>query len=335
MPPTSLGVVGLSTSIPGGLIDLLAPRGFVLTALAYDDSQEEECKRAADLQAQWPGLEIVPDAAALVDCRVEAALCAPQAHRRLDAARPLIEARIPTVIDKQLAPDYARARAILDLVEQHGAPLMAGSGLRFSRCYADLCEIVRAGKIGAPLFAECFIPHGTLPGYWQDLRSASGGLCVNFGIHVVEPLIAALGPEVVSVHAYAAKQTLADSDSEDTMVVTAQWASGAIGIGRVSAGYHWGQSPAIPTVSSFAVHATEGALETFVDESDIKVHRGGNFGVTGSYELNSGMPGYADAFVRMVETGERPIPLAEMDAVMRVLDAARASLDTGQAVALR
>lgn len=335
MPSTTLGLVGLSTSIPGGVLDLLVPQGFTLVALAYDDTQEEERQRAADLQAKFPDLEIVPDAAALVDRGVQAALCAPQAHRRLEASRPLIAARIPTVIDKQLAPDYARARQILDLVETHDAPLMAGSSLRFSRCYTDLRQMLHAGKIGTPLFAECFIPHGTTPGYWQDLRSASGGFCVNFGIHVVEPLIAALGPEVVSVHAYAAKQILTDADSEDTLVVTAQWASGAIGIGRASAGYRYGEGRPSPTVPSFAVHASDGALEAFVDESDVKVYRGGNFGVTDSYHHDSGMVGYAAAFAEMVRTGVRPIPLAEMDMVMRVLDAARTSITTGQTVSLR
>jgi predicted dehydrogenase len=314
------------------VVGLLVPHGYQLTALAYDASQEEEEKRAETLKQEWPGLQIVPDAAGLVAAGVQAALVAPQAHLRLAAAQPLIEAKIPVCVDKQLAPDYARAKQILDLVVQHDAPLMAGSGLLWSLCFRDIFTTVREGKIGTPLFAECFMPHGTRAGYWQDLKSASGGLVVNFGIHAVDPLLAVLGHEVKSVHAFAAKQALPDLDSEDTVVITVQTAAGGIGVGKVSAGYHWGAGKPVPTVPNLVVHGTDGALETFIDESDVKIYRGGNFGVTASYLENDGMVLYAAAFAEMVKTGKRPISVEHMDATMKVLDAARQSLDTGQPV---
>lgn len=334
MSATQLGVVGLATGHPLAFTEELRGHGFELAFLAYDDTQEEERTRAATLQEKWPGLEIVPDAAAMLARDVEAGMCSSQAHRHLEHVRPWLEARLPFFLEKPMAPDYAQARAILDLVERHNAPMMSCSVRYFSQNYRDLMDVLHSGKIGTPVFLECFEPHGTHPGYWQDLKSASGGLVINYGIHVADPLVEALGTDLRAVHAFGGKQVLPDVDSEDTAIFTVQFGSGAIAIGKVCGAYHYGAGQPVPTVGHLLVHASEGALETHLDESDVKVYRGGNFGVSSSYEPKSGVPAAMAAYVEMVRTGQRPIPVAHMDAVMKLLDAARRSIDTGQVVVL-
>ena len=332
MSPTKLGVLGLATGHPLAFTEELRGHGFELACLAFDDTQEEERQRAATLQQKYPSLEVVAGAAEMLARGVQAGMCSSQAHRHLEHVRPWIEARLPFFLEKPMAPDYASARAILDLVEQHDAPMMSCSVRYFSRNYRDLMEVMRSGKIGTPLFLECFEPHGAHPGYWQDLKSASGGLVINYGIHVADPLVEALGTDLRAVHAFGGKQVLPDVDSEDTAIFTAQFGSGAIAVGKVSGAYHFGAGKPVPTVGHLIVHASEGTLETHIDETDVKVYRGGNFGVSASLDPKTGVPAAMAAYVEMVATGQRPIPVAHMDAVMKLLDAARRSIDTGQVI---
>ena len=334
MDPIKFGVVGLATSHPMTLTELLEKHGFAMSFLAYDDTQDEENERAATLQQKYPGVQIVANAAAMVAAGVQATMCCTQAHRHLADCAALIEARVPCFLEKPLAPDYAQGKQILDLVRQHDAPFMTGSVRYFSPNYREVFAAIREGKIGTPLFVECFEPHGTRPGYWQDLKSASGGLAINYGIHVADPIVAALGPEVVAVHAFAAKQSVPMADSEDTAIFLAQFQSGAIGIGKACGGYHFGAGHPVPTVGHFIAHGTEGALETYLEPSDVRQYRGASFEHSAAGERRGGFPAAAAAFAEMVATGQRPMSIEHMDATMRLLDGARRSLDTGKAVSV-
>jgi predicted dehydrogenase len=334
MQTIKLGLFGLALGHPLGFADYLATRGFVPTFLVIDETQAEEVTRRDTLLAKWPDLTVVPDAEAMLAGGVGAVFCASQTNRHVEDCRPFITNRIPLFIDKPLATDYAQARQILNLVEEYDAPMMSCSVRRFSENYNALFEQISAGRVGTVLFAECYEPHGTTPGYWQDRKETSGGLVVNYGVHVVDPIVRALGTEVRRVQCYAAKNVLPDVDSEDTAVMLLQYANGAIAIGKVSGAYHYGQGKPVPTVGHFSVHGSDAALETFFDETDVKVYRGGNFGVSPAYYTKAGDHATLDAFAEMARTGTRPIPLADMDAVMRILDAARRSIDSGAEVTL-
>lgn len=300
--------------------------------MCWDRTQDEENKRSEQLLAKYPELKVVDNAEEMIRGGVQAVLCSSQAHRHYDDCKALIENRIPLWISKPLAPGYAWARRILDLVEQYDAPVMSCSGRRFSQNYNTLFEAIESGKIGTVVFAECFEPHGIEPGYWQDRKDASGGLVVNFGVHVVDPIVKAFGTEVAQVYALASKTVVPNVDSEDTAIITIQFASGVIAVGKVSGCYRFGQGKPVPTAGHFIVHGSEGALETYIDESDVKVYRGGSFGVTPTYEARGGTAGSIAAFAQMARTARRPVDIEQMDAVMRILDAARRSIDTGSVV---
>ena len=332
MQSVSFGIAGLAVSYPVGYTPLLAERGFEPAFLCWDGTQDEEVKRSEQLLAKFPNLEVVSDTEEMIRGGVQAVFCASQTHRHFDDCKALIEGRIPLWISKPMATDHASARRILDLVEQHDAPVMSCSVRRFSQNYNAVFEAIESGKIGTVVFAECFEPHGIQPGYWQDRKDASGGLVVNFGVHVVEPIVRAFGTDVARVYALASKTVVPDVDSEDTAIITIQFAGGVIAVGKVSGCYRFGQGKPVPTAGHFIVHGSEGALETYVDESDVRAYRGGGFGITATYHARAGTPGLIAAFAHMVETGRRPVAVEQMDAVMKVLDAARRSIDTGRVI---
>lgn len=332
MAEKRLGIVGLALGHPIGFADRLARMGFRPTALVRDEHEEEERRRTAILTEKWPDLKVYGTVGALISGGIDCVICSSQAWRHLDDCRELIENRIPLFIDKPLAPGRELAEKILNLVEKHDAPMMSCSVRRFSANYGALIEAVRANKAGTLLWAECFEPHGTTPGYWQDVKSKSGGLIVNYGIHTVDPIVRLMGTNVASVFAVKSKNVLTDADSEDTGIVTIRFENDTVAVCKVSGAYAFGTGKPVPTVGHLKVHCSGAALETFIDESDVKVYRGGNFGVDRAYSDKAGDLAALSSFADMTVTGKRPVPIGEMLATMKILDAARRSADTGELV---
>ena len=98
------------------------------------------------------------------------------AHQK--RARPFLEAKVPTFIDKPLSPDPAEAAEIIALARQHGTPMMSCSALRYSRELQEARDQIAAlGKI------RCAT--GTAP---NEL--------VFYGIHALELVHTVLGPGV-------------------------------------------------------------------------------------------------------------------------------------------
>lgn len=328
-----LGIVGLALGNPLGFFPLLETRGVNLAAIAFDPEEEEEAKRAETISRQWPEVQVVQSPAEMLRLGVDLIICSSQAHRHWELCREIIESRVPLFIDKPLAPDYASALRILDWVEKHDAPVLSCSVRRYSDNFTQLLQWVAEGKVGRTLFAECFVPHGTKAGYWQDVRATSGGLTINFGVHAVDPLIAGFGPHVKTVFAHGAKKAMPGSDSEDTSIIQMQFDDGLIALAKICGGYAYGKKQPLPTADHLAVHGTEGALETYLDESDIRHFNAGVFGISGNH-LRSGTAQTMDRLVEMTRTGKRPVSLEEMDAVMKVLGAARDSIDCGRMINL-
>ena len=98
------------------------------------------------------------------------------AHQK--RARPFLEAKVPTIIDKPLSPAPAEAAEIIALARQHGTPMMSCSALRYSRELQEARDQIAAlGKI------RCAT--GTAP---NEL--------VFYGIHALELVHTILGPGV-------------------------------------------------------------------------------------------------------------------------------------------
>jgi predicted dehydrogenase len=104
-----------------------------------------------------------------------------------ELARPFLQAGVPTFIDKPMTLDIADAVALFDLAEQHGAPLMSASALRFA---AELEAVTGvADKVGQ---LSSVISVG--PGDWY-----------NYGVHAVEVAQAVAGAGASWVHQFAAE----------------------------------------------------------------------------------------------------------------------------------
>lgn len=102
-----------------------------------------------------------------------------------DLARPFLAAGLPVFIDKPMTTGYADAVALFDLAEQHNAPLMSCSALRFP------VELEEA----RPRLEAC----GTL----SSILSVGPEEWFYYGVHAVELVGAVTADRPLSVHRHA------------------------------------------------------------------------------------------------------------------------------------
>ncbi len=62
--------------------------------------------------------------------------------------------RVPTIVQKPLAPDFAACRRIVANAETAGVPLMVHEDFRFQPLFRRVHDLIRAGEIGRPTFAR-------------------------------------------------------------------------------------------------------------------------------------------------------------------------------------
>lgn len=122
----------------------------------------------------------------------------------------------PVFIDKPLAVDPADAQRILELARSSGVPVMSCSVRRYAEdLTSELARFMEQGD-NPVMGAECFGPIeyiNQMPGwYW-------------YGIHIVDPLIAVMGPG-------CRKVTVFRGNHQD--VAVGEWNGGRLGIARAN-----------------------------------------------------------------------------------------------------
>ncbi|MDR2285287.1 MAG: Gfo/Idh/MocA family oxidoreductase [Sphingobacterium sp.] len=162
-PFKRIGVIGLDTShsemftkdINQGS---LSNRGYRVVA-AYPHGSPDipsalEMKPRITQAMRDMGVEIVDSIAALLQ-KVDYILLESNDGRvHLDQATQVIKAGKPLFIDKPMAEDLSKVKAIFELAHQHKVPIFSSSSLR----YDQLVREVRGGKIGKVLGADVYTP---------------------------------------------------------------------------------------------------------------------------------------------------------------------------------
>ena len=117
-----------------------------------------------------------------------------QAH--LEAARPFLEAGLPTFVDKPFASSWEDAQEMADLAEKHSALLWSSSALRFTE---EVQKLLREGSRFGSL--EGLVSFG------PAIRAEGNPGLFHYGIHAAELLFALMGPDANRVSCLSARET--------------------------------------------------------------------------------------------------------------------------------
>jgi predicted dehydrogenase len=141
-----------------------------------------------------------------------------------------IEARVPVLLEKPIAPTVAEAQQLVDAVEKSGAKVLIGHHRAHSPIMAKAREVIASGVLGklvAVMGSATFLKpdHYFADGPWR--REPGGGPILLNMIHEVHNLRMLCG-EIVAVQAFGSNATRGFA-VEDTVAINLRFANGALG----------------------------------------------------------------------------------------------------------
>ncbi|MDQ1695001.1 MAG: hypothetical protein QOJ03_354 [Frankiaceae bacterium] len=326
---------------------LSAVDGLVLAAVVTASPE-----RAAQADADHPGVEVLPDTDALWRRAGEydAVVVATPNRTHVPLALAAVTAGLPVVIDKPLAGTAEEGSAAVQAAERAGVLLTVFHNRRWDADLRTAERLLADGALGAPLRFETRFERWR-PEQREGWRESAdpadgGGLLLDLGSHQVDQALFLLGP-VVSVYAEADRRRPGVAVEDDVMLALTH-VGGARSTHWLSAtAAHAG--PRLRLLGSRAAYVVAG-LDGQEDALRAGQRPGPGWGDVPESEwgvLWSGdkttrvpsLPGDYRLFYRGLLSALRdgtppPVTPAEALAVLRVLDAARTSARTGQVVSL-
>jgi scyllo-inositol 2-dehydrogenase (NADP+) len=188
-------------------------------------------ERQAEVRRAHPDSEVVSDAAEVFERSSEhdfVVVAAPNdAH--VDLTRRALDAGLPVVVDKPLAPTAPEARALVERAEELGILLTVFMNRRWDSDQLTLRRLLDEGKLGEVLRYESRLerwrPALSEAKPWRESSSpeAGGGVLLDLGSHLVDQAIELFGA-VVRVYAEIESRR---GGSDDDVFLALEHRSGA------------------------------------------------------------------------------------------------------------
>jgi predicted dehydrogenase len=333
--PLRLGMMGLGFSHPTTFAKLLRDntlqpaegKSATWRQAHVEYIWDYQPERAQAFASEY-GAQVVSSPKEILDAGVDAIMVETYNGEHAEYALPFLEAGVPTFIDKPICTTPEDLRRILNAAKRHGTKLMSCSSLRFHPAAGTLRSLIANGDLGTLLAVRATASHSIRnymnePNTWQDDIPMGGGTIVNMGIHGMEPLVAILGPDLVSATCIADKRHFTTSRSEDTALITLRWRNGVMATLEIYSGAPVGGV-------GFAAYGSGGIAE--VVGSDLR--RWGSKDAPQPLPAARGYAPMLEAFFDLVRDGTISVPLADTEAVALGLFAARRAAQERREVAL-
>ena len=177
------------------------------------------------------GVRAVDSFAELLRTELEAIYLATPPQGHLEQVRQCAQAGKHVLCEKPLGLTVPEVEEMIACCRAAGVLLGTAFMMRFQAQHVAALDLVRAGRLGRPVFARaqlsCWYP--PRPGAWrQDPAVAGGGSLIDLGGHCLDLLEMFFGP--VRAVSCLMNQTVHDYASEDSAVVSLQFANGALGV---------------------------------------------------------------------------------------------------------
>jgi predicted dehydrogenase len=300
-------------------------------------------ERRAELAAQRPGVAPFDSIAALAAAGAEAVSISTPAATHAELAKEAIAHGLAVVVDKPFTMDADEARGVITAAGEAGVLLSVYQNRRWDSDLLTVRRLIEDGTLGAPHRFESRFER------WEPTRrppAAGGGTLLDFGSHLVDQALLLHGP---AVRVYA--EMRGSGDLDDDVFVALHHVNGV----ESHLSGSWRQAAPGPrfrvsgTTGSYVVDGMDGQ-EALLKAGKFPALLGDRWGVEPDHawgRLYRGATGapvrsergrwdtFYPAFAAAVR-GEGTVPVDPADALrtMTVLDAARQSARTGEAVRL-
>jgi predicted dehydrogenase len=342
--PARALLVGYGSAGRGIHAPLLQQAGFGITGVVTGNPE-----RVAQVEQDLAGATAYPDLATALEAvaagtlAADVVVVASATGAHAEQARAAIEAGLPVVVDKPLAPDSAQAMELVDAARDQAA-LTVFQNRRYDPDVRTLAALVEAGELGEVVRAEMRWerwlsgPHDGWRG--RERADQGGGVLLDLHAHTVDAVVQLFGP-VEKVYAeLAARGTVAESEA----FLSLTHGSGVVshlGVTGLSAapGPRW---RVMGTAGSYLVGGVEGEPGGLRELDDEDGHCGWLYDGQQRRPVAAAPHGQVDFYVAvrqavaLAEQGvaavQAAMPVDPEDAVhvLAVLDAARHCADNGQ-----
>jgi virulence factor len=134
--PLRIAMVGLGDIARKAYLPVLGPRADVDLVFVTRNAET-----LAELGAAWRVERLHADLDAALAEGLDGALVHAATAAHPDIVRRLLEARVPTMVDKPLADNAVDSETLVDLAETRGVSLMVGFNRRFAPVYRDAAAL--------------------------------------------------------------------------------------------------------------------------------------------------------------------------------------------------
>jgi predicted dehydrogenase len=167
---------------------------------------------------------------ALLASDIDAVYVASPVHAHREQVIACARAGKPVLCEKPLGLTVAEAEEMAAACQSAGVQFGTAFMMRFHTQHQAAAEIIRAGKLGKPVYARaqlsCWYP--PMPNSWrQDPALAGGGSLIDLGSHCIDLLEMFFGP-VKQISCFT-NNVVHEYKSEDGAATLLRFANGALG----------------------------------------------------------------------------------------------------------
>lgn len=175
-----------------------------------------------------------------------------------DLAAQCLRAGVNTLVTKPWALNAAEAETLLEAWRSASdALLIPWLPIYWSPDFRKIKELVEAGAIGEVFLIRRHFSSFARRHDWQTESRFGGGYLLNWGAHIVEPVVALAGELPRSVYGVAS-QVINPGDTEDNFHVTMKFGSGITGIAEYT--------QAVDGLPWFMIQGTRGMIRSNHEE---------------------------------------------------------------------
>ena len=255
-----------------------------------------------------------------------------------EMVRRAIEHGVHVMCEKPFVLDASLAQELFDLAESHGVRMMVMHVVRFWPEYVKVKEMIKAGELGAikNVYLSRLSSHPTWATWHRDPKKSGGGL-YDLHIHDVDFLYHAFG-EGESVYAVGAQEESGCFNNVSTVMKFACGVSAVVeGFMDITGEFGFttevrvnGSEAAVEMLNK-AVYLADGELGK---TNKLVVYKKGEPAQIADVEKYNPYAKETEYFAECVQTGVENTMVAGEDVVyvLRILEAIKRSLETGQMV---
>lgn len=237
--------------------------------------------------------------------------------------------------EKPMARNIKECRDMVRAAQEGGVKIMVGHKRRLRPSHRYMTEIVKRGRLGAPVAINisCIFGKDSIPRWWA-YNERSGGMLAWNGVHDLDFMRCICG-DVKRVHAIQSKKSHMQHDYPDCVFVTLEFSSGAVG--SFQGGFYFPLQAEFPS-SRIAIICEQGGISYDGSTITVKHLAEGGDVIEKTYEEYGAPDAYRlelSSFIDWVLSDQPPVLSWEEGLkCVEIMDAAYLSIETAKSIEL-